>query len=38
VVGAEITVTNDDNGQVLKATTDEHGRWAVPTMIAGDYR
>ena len=38
VVGAEVTVTNVDNGQVLKVSTDEHGRWALASMIAGDYR
>ena len=38
VVGAEITVTNVDNGQVLKVLTDERGRWALASMIAGDYR
>jgi len=38
VAGAEITVTNADNGQVLRAKSDERGHWAMPAMIAGEYR
>ncbi len=37
VVGAEVVVINANNGQVLKATTDEHGHWLLPSMPAGLY-
>jgi Carboxypeptidase regulatory-like domain len=38
VAGAEITVTNADNGQVLRMKSDERGHWALPAMIAGEYK
>ena len=38
VVGAQITVTNVENAQTLKASTDEHGHWLLPGMPPGTYR
>lgn len=32
VVGAEVVVTNSNNGQVFKAVTDEHGHWLLPSL------
>jgi hypothetical protein len=38
VPGAEIVVVNNDNGQTLKATTDDHGHWLIPSLPAGSYK
>jgi hypothetical protein len=38
IVGAQVTVTNTDNGATFKATTDERGHWALPSMPSGNYR
>jgi hypothetical protein len=38
IIGASITVTNVDTGQVFKATTDEHGHWVLPSMLEGAYK
>src|ERR1017187_9772112 len=37
VVGAEVTVVSA-NGASFKATTDEHGQWALPSMPQATYR
>src|SRR5689334_4209852 len=36
--GAEIAVTNTENGQALKTIADERGHWLLPSMPAGNYR
>ena len=38
VIGAEVTVTNTNTGASFKATTDEHGVWALPSMQEAPYR
>ena len=38
VPGAEVTVTNLATDQSLKATTSEHGEWALPSMAAAKYK
>ncbi|MGD0869762.1 MAG: TonB-dependent receptor [Bryobacteraceae bacterium] len=38
VIGAEVTVTNSNTGASFKATTDEHGQWALPSMPEAPYR
>jgi hypothetical protein len=38
VVGAAITVTNVDTGQVFKSATDEHGHWVLPSLLEGTYK
>jgi hypothetical protein len=38
VAAAVVTVTNSETGQTLKETTDDRGRWALPSMPAGIYR
>src|SRR5256885_12158373 len=38
VPGAEAAVTNIATGQLLKATTNERGEWALPAMAAGEYK
>ena len=38
VPGAEVTVTNTNNGQVLKAVTEDRGHWTIPAMPSGVYR
>ena len=38
VAGAELTVVNSNMGTSFKATTNEHGEWALPAMAEGTYR
>jgi hypothetical protein len=38
VPGAEIVVVNNDNGQILKARTDDRGYWLLPGVPAGSYK
>jgi hypothetical protein len=38
VPGAEVTVTNLATDQSIKATTTEHGEWALPSMAAAKYK
>src|SRR5450755_1630056 len=38
VTSAQIVVVNADNGQIFKATADDHGHWVIPAVPAGTYR
>lgn len=38
VAGAEVTVVSSDTGASFKATSNEHGVWAVPALSQGTYR
>jgi len=38
VPGTEVTVTNIATDQSLKAVTDEHGAWVLPSMAAAKYK
>src|SRR5215831_7940943 len=38
VPGAEVTVTNLATDQVFKASTNEHGEWALSSMGAAKYK
>jgi hypothetical protein len=38
VPGADVVVANSNNGQTLKATSDERGHWILPSMPSGTYR
>ena len=38
VAGAEVTVTNVNNAQTFKATTDVRGYWLLPSMSEGVYK
>jgi hypothetical protein len=38
VPGAEIAVNNVATAQIFKATTNEQGVWALPSMAAGEYK
>ena len=38
VEGAQVTVTNVNNGQTFKAESDTRGHWLLPSMTAGIYK
>jgi len=38
VVGAQVVVTNVNNGQTFKAETDVHGHWLLASMTGGIYK
>src|SRR5579862_4471710 len=38
VAGAQVLVTNVNNGQTFKATTNERGYWILPSMSSGIFK